>query len=227
MSDAHAAEWRATIDPARASASIEVHGAPPVEGTQTTALAVVAGDGSAVSMTWTLNATFGSGLFVDGFFLNDEMDDFAAQPGQPNMYGLVMQRRRTRSRALQAAAVVDVTDDRAEGRAGVRARGRARQEPRIISATLENLSNVIDFGMNALDAVQHACAARLHMQHLPDVLYVEPGFDTKTLWNRAQDGRLHDPAVTDGIGDGGLIVRGAHGWEGAADPRDQGAALGD
>ena len=61
------------------------------EGMETTHYSVVDANGNAVATTTTLNALYGSGVYVDvgGFFLNDEMDDFAAQPGKPNMFGLV------------------------------------------------------------------------------------------------------------------------------------------
>ena len=70
--------------------------------------------GNAVAMTTTLNDLFGSGVYLAsaGFFLNDEMDDFAAQPGTPNMYGLV-QGEANAIAAGQAHAERDVADDRA------------------------------------------------------------------------------------------------------------------
>ena len=91
-----AAAWldarAASIDRARATPSTAV--APwsaPVESSETTHLSVIDGDGNAVSLTTTLNESFGCGVLVTevGFLLNDEMDDFATAPGRPNAYGLV------------------------------------------------------------------------------------------------------------------------------------------
>ncbi len=89
-SKAYAQQVRATIAPDRATPTNRL--VPELqEGSQTTHYSVVDVDGNAVSTTTTLNNLFGSGVYVRdaGFFLNDEMDDFATRPGRPNMFGLV------------------------------------------------------------------------------------------------------------------------------------------
>ena len=86
----------AQIDPRHATPSAQVKAWPgaeaaPAGGSETTHLSVVDRDGNLVALTTTLNDLFGCGLWVPGagFFLNDEMDDFATAPGQPNLFGLV------------------------------------------------------------------------------------------------------------------------------------------
>ncbi|MBP7678739.1 MAG: gamma-glutamyltransferase, partial [Thermoanaerobaculia bacterium] len=81
----------ASIDPERATPSTSIPGALPLEREETTHLSVATPDGFAVSLTTTLNGSFGNGAIVPGtgVLLNNEMDDFAAAPGTPNLYGLV------------------------------------------------------------------------------------------------------------------------------------------
>ena len=114
-SPAYAAAWRRTIDPTAPTPSATLTRpagflpAPPAatapahESTQTTHFSVVDAEGNAVSTTYTLNDTFGSGVTVAGlgFLLNDEMDDFTSKPGVPNMYGL-SKVPRTRSAPVSA-----------------------------------------------------------------------------------------------------------------------------
>ena len=89
----YAGRLRATIDLSASSRSEDIRpGAVlPYEGPSTTHYSVIDADGRAVSVTYTLNFSFGSGYSVDGagFLLNNEMDDFSAKPGSPNGYGLV------------------------------------------------------------------------------------------------------------------------------------------
>jgi gamma-glutamyltranspeptidase/glutathione hydrolase len=86
---AYAARRAAEIDPAKPSATPAVK--PGLEKPQTTHFSIVDRWGNAVSNTYTLNGWFGSGVVVEGagFLLNDEMDDFSAKPGAPNMFGVV------------------------------------------------------------------------------------------------------------------------------------------
>ena len=89
----HAAEWRATIDPARATPAGEIRprAAVPAEGGNTTHFSVVDSFGNAVANTYTLNFSYGVGLVAagTGVLLNNELDDFAAKPDAPNAYGLL------------------------------------------------------------------------------------------------------------------------------------------
>ena len=93
LDPAYIASRRASIDPKHATSSDEIkHGDIKVhESTETTHYSIVDADGNAVAVTYTLNAGYGNGITAPGlgFLLNDEMDDFAAKPGEANMFGLV------------------------------------------------------------------------------------------------------------------------------------------
>ena len=88
---AYAAEIRAKIDPYRAGVSAELMPEPATESAETTHYSIIDAEGNAVAVTYTLNGSFGTGIVADGtgVLLNNEMDDFTAKPGTPNMYGLV------------------------------------------------------------------------------------------------------------------------------------------
>jgi gamma-glutamyltranspeptidase/glutathione hydrolase len=172
----------ATIDPARATPSRDVPpglpvpavSATPREGTHTTHYSVVDGDGNAVAVTTTINSLYGARVVVTGagFFLNNEMDDFAANPGAPNQYGLVMGEANAvapRKRMLSSMSPTIVSDG---------ATGRVRMVlgspggPTIISSVAQVIENVLTFGMTPREAL---AAPRLHHQHLPDALQFERG----------------------------------------------------
>ena len=140
-------------------------------GTDTTHLAVVDAEGNAVSMTTTVNTWFGSGVTVPGlgFVLNDEMDDFATVPGTANGFGLVQGEPNAIApgkRMLSSMSPTIVLD----GSGAVDLVLGAAGGSRIISTVFEELSNVIDFGMDPAAAVR---APRFHQQDLPDVLQLE------------------------------------------------------
>ena len=177
------------IDPARAAESraVEPWGgvipqaplAATAEGPDTTHLSVVDGDGNLVALTTTLNGLFGCGLWVPeaGFFLNNEMDDFAAKPGRPNLYGLVQGEanavragRRMLSSMSPTVAwrIVPGEGDRKEGVEAVAVGGRGGA--RIPTNTAQVLLNLLVDG----DALQEAVnRPRIHHQWLPDVLVHE------------------------------------------------------
>ena len=162
-----------SIDPRRATPSTEIgHGDPaPYESTQTTHFTVVDAAGNAVSNTYTLNGGYGSGVVVKGagFFLNNEMDDFAAKPGVPNMYGLIQGEANSvapHKRPLSAMTPSFVVKDGklfiATGSPG---------GPTIINTVLQVILNVIDHKMNIQQAVD---APRIHHQWIPDEIRFEP-----------------------------------------------------
>lgn len=175
LSDAHAAMHRASISMARATPSMDVApspvGGPSNEGRETTHLSVADGAGNAVALTTTVNFLYGSGVAVTGagFFLNNEMDDFASKPGSPNAFGLVQGEANAiepGKRMLSAMTPTIVLDPTGELLLVVGGRGG----PYIISETFQIISNVIDFGLD-LPAAVHA--PRIHHQHLPDELVAE------------------------------------------------------
>lgn len=121
--------------------------------------------GNCVVVSETINTLFGSLVYVDehGLVLNNEMDDFAAEPGKPNVYGLVQSERsavRPHSRPLSSMAPTIVLRD---GKPVMLVGGSGG--PRIISAVLQTILRVLDFGMSPAQAVQEP---RLHHQWLPD-----------------------------------------------------------
>ncbi|MEO8552655.1 MAG: gamma-glutamyltransferase, partial [Kofleriaceae bacterium] len=166
LSQAYADELAKTITD-QATPSKNVAGL--IEGTHTTNLSVVDNTGMAVAMTTTLNTSFGNGVQVSGFLLNNEMDDFAAKPGSPNVYGLVMgtaNKIEPGKRMLSSMSPMIIEDDKGELFMVVGGQGG----PRIITEVWQTLSNVIDFGMPVADAI---AAPRFHHQHLPDDISIE------------------------------------------------------
>ncbi|HEY0191791.1 MAG TPA: gamma-glutamyltransferase, partial [Kofleriaceae bacterium] len=199
--------------------------APLLEGNHTTNLCAVDASGMAVSMTTTLNTSFGNGITVAGFLLNNEMDDFASKPGSPNTFGLVQgsaNKIEPGKRMLSSMSPTIVEDPKGQ----LFMLAGAGGGPRIITAVWQTISNVIDFGKHADVAVAEP---RVHHQHLPDLINVEPSaldpageqalqaMGYKVLWS---DSRRAFGAIT-------AIVHTATGWDGASDPRGGGGSVGD
>jgi gamma-glutamyltranspeptidase/glutathione hydrolase len=167
----YAAALRQGIDANRATPSASL-AAPGVlkEGQSTTHVSIVDKNGNAVSLTYTLNDWFGAHITAagTGILLNDEMDDFSAKPGAPNMYGLVEGPNNAVApgkRPLSSMTPTIVTKDgRLEMVVGTPGGSR------IPSAVIETISNVIDFGMTVTEAVN---APRVHHQWLPDEIGYE------------------------------------------------------
>src|SRR5205085_1741310 len=140
--------------------------------TETTNFAVLDGAGTAVVNTYTINDLFGSRVTAKGtgVLMNDEMDDFASKPGQPNMFGLIQGERNAiapNKRPLSSMSPTIVLRKDGTFWFGVGARGG----PRIISAVLQTILNVIDHDMDIQAAID---APRIHHQWLPDQLVYEP-----------------------------------------------------
>ena len=226
----YAARLRATIQPQHATPTADVErsmesmrpGDPaPIrhEGTETTHYSVVDAAGNAVATTTTLNALFGSGVYVSkaGFFLNDEMDDFAAQPGKPNMFGLVQGEANAiqpGKRMLSAMSPTIVLDRDGSLLLVVGSRGG----PRIITSTSQVILNVLDHRMILSDAMS---APRLHHQALPDTLRVERnGLEPAVMDSLRAMG--HAVGWTGGIGLVNAIMKVRGGYEGMSDPRASG-----
>lgn len=231
VSDDYAARQRATISTSRATPSDHVEpglGATSgtgsdEEGDHTTHFSVVDGEGNAVALTTTVNFLYGSAVTVTGagFVLNDEMDDFTSKPGEPNAYGLVQGRANAiepGKRMLSAMTPTIVT-----GRDGrVLLVTGARGGPRIITATWQVLSNVVDHGMTVDEAVR---APRVHHQHLPDILfYEEHGLLAAEIAALESQGHRVEPRG--GIGNAPALLRTDALWTGVPDPRSGGLAAG-
>ncbi|HEX8175121.1 MAG TPA: gamma-glutamyltransferase [Pyrinomonadaceae bacterium] len=170
----YAARLRSTIDLKRASASSEVRAGRPTgyESSETTHFTVVDREGNAVSNTYTLNDSFGAKVTArgTGVILNNEMDDFAAKPGSPNLYGLIQGERNAVApgkRPLSAMTPTFVI--RRDGTLWFAVGSPGG--PRIINAVFQVIVNVIDYRMNIQQAID---APRIHQQWLPDEVVYEP-----------------------------------------------------
>ena len=181
LSKEYAARLRGTIgDGAMPSSGL----AAVPERPETTHFSIIDRDGNAVAVTYTINGAFGAGVIAGdtGFLLNDEMDDFTLKADTPNEYGLVQGAANAiapNKRPLSSMAPTVVMKDGAVAMVTGSPGG-----PRIITATLESILNVIDYDMTAQEAVD---APRLHHQMLPDVVFAEPfalSPDTRTLLER-------------------------------------------
>jgi len=225
---AYAARLRSTISTERASSSAEVRAGRPAgyESEETTHFTVVDAEGNAVANTYTLNNSYGSAAMAKGtgLLLNDEMDDFAAKPGTPNMYGLIQGERNAvapKKRPLSAMTPTIVLRKDGSFWFTVGSPGG----PTIINAVLCVITNVIDYDMNIQDAID---APRIHHQWLPDELVGEPsGFSSDT--QRALTARGHTLGKLRYLGDAeGIMIEQKTGVRlGATDPRrSDGSAIG-
>lgn len=190
-----------------------------VEDNGTSHLSVMDSSGNAVACTTTINTAFGAMLVAGetGVLLNNEMDDFSAQPGVPNVYGLVGAEANAIApgkRPLSSMSPTVVL----QGDLAVASVG-ASGGPLIISATLQTLLNSLVFGLDAGDAV---AAPRIHHQWMPPVLAVETGVDA-TL-RRKLEKRGQTVKEVGAMAAAQLTRRTADGFEGASDPRKGGEA---
>lgn len=225
-SEEYAAELRAGISRNRASESVSFSRVPVIEGANTTHISIVDRHGTAVSLTYTLNSSFGSGVVVEraGFFLNNEMDDFTVSPGHANQFGLVegeanLVEPGKRPLSSMTPTIVLAPDGQLHMVLG------SPGGPKIITAVAQTIMNVIDFGMDVRTAVD---APRIHHQLYPDEIQIEDnGVDNRTLATLISMG--HSVAPRAGyFGNVQLIIRRSDGTLfGASDPRrEAGRALG-
>ena len=153
---------------------------PPAEGGgETTHLSVLDAEGNAVSLTTTLNTTFGTGILVPGagFLLNNELDDFSLKPGVPNVYGLVGQAANQiegGKRPLSSMTPTVLLDSQGRVRMVVGSPGG----PRIISSVLQVVLRHVWHGQPIAEAIE---APRLHQQWLPLSTRLEPGWSPAVL----------------------------------------------
>jgi gamma-glutamyltranspeptidase/glutathione hydrolase len=163
------------IDPQHATPSSRVHGGIiPGESPQTTHFSVVDDDGNAVANTYTLNGNFGAKRVIPGtgVLLNNEMDDFSAKPGEPNMYGLVQSARNAIAPGKRMLSSMTPTILVGDGK--LRAVVGSPGGPTITNTVAEIVRALIDYGQPLDVAVN---APRLHHQWLPDQITVEQDFE--------------------------------------------------
>jgi gamma-glutamyltranspeptidase/glutathione hydrolase len=224
ISRKYAAELREEIVQAKAVAPVLAGKPAEFESAETTHFSVVDAQGNAVANTYTLNGSYGSGVTVEGagFLLNNQMDDFAAKPGEPNMYGLVQGEAnaiRPRKRPLSSMTPTIVLHN-GQLRLVLGSPGGGT----IINTVLQVLLNVLVFEMNIRQAVT---APRFHHQWAPDELALERwGFSADTIQKLQEFGYKLD--FRDHMGTCEAIeIDPKTGWRfGAADPRGDGKAVG-
>ena len=172
LSARNAAAIRAHIRANRATPSSDLQGqAAADEHATTTHYSVVDHWGNAASVTFTINDSFGAKVIAgnSGFFLNDEMDDFTAKPGVPNMFGLVQGKANAVAAGKRPLSSMTPTIVLKDGKP-VMVLGTPGGS-RIITTVLEVIVNVIDHGMTLQEAVD---APRIHHQWWPDTIAAEP-----------------------------------------------------
>ena len=226
LSRRYADTLRSGISETRATPSQEVKPGQPrdFEQSDTTHYSVVDAEGNAVATTTTLNGSYGSGQIVAGagFLLNNEMDDFSAKPGTPNMFGLIGGEANAvgpGKRMLSSMTPTILVKD-GKTRLVVGSPGGSR----IITTVLQVVLNVLDFKMNVQEAVD---APRFHHQWLPDAIRLErQGFPADVV--TALEAMGHTTEVGDDMGDvHAIMIDEATGLRlGASDPRLDGRTLG-
>jgi gamma-glutamyltranspeptidase/glutathione hydrolase len=240
-SDCYAKELAATIDPQHASSSKEVKaGTPHVcgvsadndsaprtislnDGPHTTHFSVVDAAGNAVASTYTLNNSYGSAVTsTAGFLLNDEMDDFTTQPGVPNaLFGLIQSEANAIAPGHRPLSSMTPTILLRDGKLSFVTGSPGG--PTIISATLLSVLNWMRLGLDAQAAIN---APRFHHQWMPDVILMEKDFPASMESALNAEGyqtrRRGHIGLVNAIG----IDHKTGERLGAADPRDNGAAVG-
>lgn len=226
-SKAYARRLARTIDHSRAT-STRIARAAMREGNETTHISVADRFGNVVSLTTTINDIYGSGVFIKGagFFLNDEMDDFASRPGTMNADGILAAEANAIApgKVMTSSMAPTIVLDR-EGRVLllVGSRGGAR----IISSVVQMIVNVIDHRMTLTDAMR---APRVHHVVSPDSVWHEPrGFASAVIDSLRAMGYSLRPIRTDTLPYVGRVIavgRRGNGWEGVVDPRYAGSAAG-
>ncbi|HAY44671.1 MAG TPA: gamma-glutamyltransferase [Gammaproteobacteria bacterium] len=180
LNKTYAKEIAGKIVAGKATPSNEILPGKPdnYESPDTTHFSIMDSKGNAVANTYTLNFSYGSGITIPGtgMLLNNEMDDFSSKPGVANAFGLlgdtaneIQPQKRPLSSMTPTFVFKDGKPWFVTGSPG---------GSRIISAVLQQIVNVIDFGMNSADS---AAQPRIHHQWQPDRLQLEPGFSPDTI----------------------------------------------
>ena len=221
------ASRRASIDPRHATPSDQIRAGDlaPYESTETTHYNIVDSEGNAVAVTYTLNGGYGNGVTVPGlgFLLNNEMDDFAAKPGAENMFHLIQGEANAIQPGKRPLSSMTPTILARDGKLFLvlGAPGGAR----IINGVLEVILNIVDFHMNAQDAVDWP---RFHHQWMPDQLYLEKGISPDTVaLLRAMGHKIAPYESTNPVVARVEAIVNDNGWlQGAADGRGNAKAEG-
>lgn len=172
LSQKYAAQIRASIPSNRAIPPRQLYsGIAKTEGTNTTHYSIQDRYGNAVAVTYTINSYFGAGVIAGktGFFLNNEMDDFAILPGVPNQFGLVQGNSNTIEPGKRPLSSMSPTIVTKNGKIFMVTGSPGGST--IPTTVLQVITNVIDYDMNISEAVN---APRIHYQGLPNLVITEP-----------------------------------------------------
>ena len=195
------------------------------ESTETTHYSIIDSYGNAIAVTTTLNASFGSKLYNKklGFFLNNEMDDFSAKPGTPNLFGLIG--GDANAIAPQKRMLSSMTPTLVEKDNKLWMTLGTPGGSTIITSVLQTILNVYEFNMSMQQAVD---APRFHHQWLPDIVKVEAtSFDAKTIKELENKGYVVDYKNASSIGRvDAILVLSDGSLEGGADKRGDDTAVG-
>ncbi|QEC68513.1 gamma-glutamyltransferase [Panacibacter ginsenosidivorans] len=177
MSDAYLAERMKDYNPNKASVSADIKAGTIHESEETTHISIIDEQGNMVAVTTTLNNSYGSKTVVDGagFILNDEMDDFSIKPGVPNMYGAIGGEANAIAAGKRMLSSMTPTLV-LKGNKPFMVVGTPGGTT-IPTSVFQSIVNVIDFNMNATDAVNKP---KFHHQWLPDEVMVESNFSAET-----------------------------------------------
>jgi gamma-glutamyltranspeptidase / glutathione hydrolase len=197
----YAAQLAQKIDPDHAPA-VQSHGDPPraaddVFGERhTTHVTAADSEGNWVAMTQTINLTFGSKVIVPGtgVMLNDEMDDFSAQPGAPNAFGLVGSENNAVEPGKRPLSSMTPTIVLKDGKPVMTV--GAAGGPKIITQVLQAIVRRLDFGQSLVDAVG---APRIHHQWRPEVLTIEEAMPEETVKKLEAFGHTIDKVDSAGV----------------------------
>ena len=219
----YAADMRAKISQAFATPSEQIKPADlaPYESDQTTHFSIIDKEGNAVSNTYTINFSYGSGLVADGtgVLMNNEMDDFSAKPGVPNAYGLIGGDANAVEAGKRPLSSMTPTIVNKDGQVWLvtGSPGGAR----IITTVLQVIMNMVDHQMNVAEA---STSPRIHHQWLPDELRIEEGISLDT--QRALQAKGHVISLQEVMGSTQSVMKDPEtGYLlGASDPRRAGAA---